>query len=151
MSRLRTLTREQLLPRPRSEVFSFFARAENLERITPPSLRFQILTPLPIVMQPGTLIDYRLRLLGVPFHWQTLIEVYEPETCFVDVQLAGPYARWRHTHRFEEVAGGTRMRDEVAYALPMGPLGELAHALLVERHLRGIFDYRQQVIARELA
>jgi ligand-binding SRPBCC domain-containing protein len=142
------LERTQLIPRPRPEVFAFFADAHNLERITPPTLHFRICTPSPIEMRAGTLIDYRLSLFGVPFRWRTLIEAFEPETRFVDVQLQGPYRRWHHAHAFEDAPGGTLMRDRVEYELPLGPLGGLAHALLVRRQLRAIFDHRREAIAR---
>jgi len=142
------LERTQLIPRPRREVFEFFADAHNLERITPPELRFRILTPDPIVVGPGTLIDYRLSLFGVAFSWRTRIEAYEPDVRFVDVQLRGPYQRWHHTHTFDDAPGGTLMRDRVEYQLPLGPLGGLAHALLVRRQLRAIFDHRREVIDR---
>ena len=142
------LERAQLVPRPRREVFAFFADAHNLERITPSTLRFRILTPDPIALGAGTCIDYRLSLLGVPFRWRTLIEAYEPEVRFVDVQLRGPYRSWRHTHAFEDAPGGTLMRDRVEYELPLGPLGALAHGLLVRRQLRAIFDHRRDAIAR---
>jgi ligand-binding SRPBCC domain-containing protein len=140
------LEREQILRDSRPSVFAFFAEASNLERLTPRELSFHILTPRPIPMKQGTLIDYRLRLLGVPFAWQTLIEVFEPDVRFVDVQLKGPYALWRHTHTFEDVREGTRMLDRVEYALPLGPLGGIAHALFVEKQLRTIFDHRRKVI-----
>jgi ligand-binding SRPBCC domain-containing protein len=144
------LERTQLVPRPRGEVFAFFADAHNLEALTPPRLRFRILTPAPIDMRPGALIDYRLSLFGVPFRWRTLIEAFEPEVRFVDVQLAGPYRRWRHEHTFEEAPGGTLVRDRVEYALPLGPLGELARRVLVRRQLDAIFDHRREAIARRL-
>jgi hypothetical protein len=140
------LAREQRVPRPRSEVFAFFAEPSNLERITPPTLRFRILTPLPIAMRAGAIIEYRLSLMGIPFRWRTLIEEFEPEAHFVDLQQAGPYALWRHRHEFVDVPGGTLVRDRVEYRLPLGPLGQLAHALLVRRQLRQIFDHRTQVI-----
>ncbi len=140
------LTREQLVPRPRSEVFAFFADAANLERITPPQLRFSISTPQPIVMRPGAIIIYRLSLFGVPFKWRTVIEAFEPQARFVDVQAAGPYALWRHVHEFADVPGGTLIRDRVEYELPLGPLGKLAHALFVRRQLAQIFDYRRRVV-----
>ena len=140
------LERIQLVPRPRAEVFAFFADAHNLEAITPGSLRFRITTPGPIAMRAGTRIDYRLSLFGLPFRWRTLIEEYRPDERFVDLQLAGPYRRWRHLHAFEEAPGGTRMLDRVEYELPLGPLGELAHAALVGRQLRAIFDHRRRAI-----
>jgi ligand-binding SRPBCC domain-containing protein len=145
------LAREQLVRRPRSEVFAFFADAANLERLTPPSLRFSILTPLPIAMRPGAVIQYRLSLFGVPFRWRTVIEAFEPEARFIDVQASGPYAVWRHLHEFVEVRGGTLIRDRVEYALPLGPLGELAHSLFVRRQLEAIFGYRRGVVERLFA
>ncbi|HVX93690.1 MAG TPA: SRPBCC family protein [Polyangia bacterium] len=140
------LEREQFVPRRRPEVFAFFADAANLERLTPPTLRFSILTPEPIEMRPGTVIDYRLSLLGVPFRWRTLIETFEPEARFVDVQESGPYKLWRHTHTFEDAPGGTLIRDRVEYELPFGPLGHLARAIFVQRQLAYIFDYRREAI-----
>jgi ligand-binding SRPBCC domain-containing protein len=140
------LEQTQLVPRPRAEVFAFFSDAANLERLTPPFLSFQILTPAPIEMRPGALIDYRLSLFGLPFHWRTEIEVYQPGFRFVDVQLRGPYRRWHHTHTFADAPGGTLIGDRVEYALPFGPLGDLARALLVRRQLETIFAYRRRVI-----
>ncbi len=140
------LEQEQHVPRPRAEVFAFFSDAANLERITPAFLRFQIETPLPIEMRAGALIDYRLHLYGVPLRWRTRIEAWEPGRGFTDVQLSGPYRSWVHRHDFEDAPGGTRMRDRVEYALPLGPLGAIAHALLVRRSVERIFAHRRQVI-----
>ncbi len=140
------IEREQLIPRPLPEVFDFFCRAENLEVLTPGFLRFRILTPLPIEMRAGAIIEYTLRLWGIPVRWRTLIEAWEPGRRFVDVQLRGPYRSWRHTHAFEAVEGGTRMTDRVEYELPFGFLGALVHALLVGRSVARIFDYRRQRI-----
>ena len=130
--------------RPREEVFAFFADAGNLERLTPPELRFQILSP-PVAMRKGTLIDYRLQLFGVPFGWRSLISRWEPPECFVDEQVKGPYRRWVHTHLFRETAVGTEIVDRVEYQLPLWPLGEPVK-LLVARQLERIFAYRQQVL-----
>ena len=145
------LVREQLVARPRGEVFSFFSDAANLERITPPFLRFRITTPQPLAITTGSLIDYRLSLFGVPFRWRTLIESFEPERRFIDRQLKGPYSLWRHTHEFEDAAGGTLMIDRVEYVVPFGPLGALARALFVRRMLDGIFDFRASTIAAHFA
>jgi ligand-binding SRPBCC domain-containing protein len=145
---LHLLERQQLVPRPRDQVFAFFADAHNLERLTPPFLHFEILTPAPIEMRPGTLIDYRLSLFGVPLRWRTEIEAFEPGVGFVDLQLRGPYRRWHHTHTFADAPGGTLVGDRVEYALPFGPLGELARALVVRRQLDAIFDHRREVIGR---
>lgn len=142
------LRQEQLIERPRNEVFALFADAGNLERITPEFVRFQITSPLPIVMAPGALIEYRLRLLGVPFNWQTEIERWEPPERFTDVQLRGPYRRWHHLHEFREVPEGTLCVDVVDYELPLGPLGTLAHAMFVRRSLAQIFAYRREAIFR---
>jgi len=142
------LTREQIVPRPRSEVFAFFADPQNLEQITPSSLRFRITSPPPIEMRTGAVIDYDLSLFGVRFGWRTVIEAFDPPHGFVDVQARGPYRLWRHTHVIEEIpGGGTRIADRVEYELPLGPLGEVAHRLFVGRQLRHIFDYRRDVIA----
>jgi ligand-binding SRPBCC domain-containing protein len=145
------LERETIVPRPRTEVFAFFSDAANLERITPPFLRFRITTPQPLDIREGTLIDYRLSLFGIPFGWRTLIEEYEPEERFVDRQLKGPYRLWRHTHEFSDVPGGTRMVDRVEYAIPLGPLGGLARALFVRRMLDRIFDFRAKTINEHFA
>lgn len=146
--RLYVLERTQRLARPRDEVFGFFADALNLERITPPWLGFSVVTPEPIEMRAGTLIDYRLKLHGVALSWHTEIALWDPPLRFVDVQLSGPYRLWHHTHTFESDGDGTVMRDVVRYGLPLGPLGELARAVLVRRDLEGIFDFRQAEIGR---
>jgi ligand-binding SRPBCC domain-containing protein len=146
-----TLCREQRLPGTPDEVFPFFADAGNLEAITPPFLDFAIVTPRPIEMRVGTTIEYRLKLHGLPISWLTQIEDWQPGARFVDAQLRGPYALWHHTHDFEpDGAGGTIMRDTVRYALPFGPAGRLAHALLVKRELDRIFDFRRAEITRRL-
>ena len=140
------LERELFIPRPRDEVFAFFADAFNLERITPPFLSFHIVTPKPIAMRAGTCIDYKMGLYGMRFLWKTRIAAYEPPCLFVDEQLKGPYRRWVHRHSFEESAGGTLMRDRVEYAVGFGPLGVLAHRLFVRRSVEQIFDFRNATI-----
>ena len=136
-----TLHAEQLLPRPRDEVFSFFADARNLEALTPPWLKFEVLTPAPIEMRPGALIDYRIRVHGLPIRWRTEITAWNPPHRFVDVQLSGPYTLWHHTHTFEERDGGTLCRDDVRYR-PRG--GALMNWLFVDRDVKKIFDFRQE-------
>jgi ligand-binding SRPBCC domain-containing protein len=148
------LTRDQRLPAPPGEVFPFFADAGNLEAITPDWLGFRIVTPRPIEMRVGALIEYRLRLHGAPVSWLTRIEEWDPDPThprFVDMQLSGPYKLWHHTHEFApDGAGGTIMRDTVRYALPLGPLGEVARRLFVARDLAAIFDHRTQRVAELL-
>ena len=147
------LERVATVPRPLAETFAFFADAGNLERITPPELRFRIVTPQPIDLRPGALIDYRLRLFGVPFGWRTEIARWEPpaggRAAFVDQQLRGPYRRWHHTHTFEAVGDATRMTDRVRWALPVWPLGEVARPV-VRAQLRRIFDHRAERVAELL-
>jgi ligand-binding SRPBCC domain-containing protein len=139
---LHTLTRHTRLAHPIGRVFEFFSRAENLEAITPPWLAFRILTPPPIELREGALIEYALRVRGLPMRWVSRITDWNPPHRFTDVQVRGPYRVWEHTHSFVEVDGGTEMTDSVRYALPFGPLGEIAHRLVVARDLRSIFDYR---------
>jgi ligand-binding SRPBCC domain-containing protein len=148
--RVHTLEREQVLPLPPAQAFEFFADAFNLEAITPPWLNFAVDTPGPIDMRAGTLIRYRLRLHGVSVRWLTRIAAWEPGRRFEDVQVRGPYRFWHHRHTFDAHERGTIMRDRVRYALPFGPLGALAHAALVRRDLRRIFDYRAEAVAFRL-
>jgi len=145
-----TLQRQQLIRRPHDEVFAFFSDAANLERITPDFVGFQILTPRPIQIQSGTLIDYKIRLFGMPLKWRTRIEDFQPPARFTDTQLRGPYRLWHHAHEFHEVPEGTLMIDRVRYQIPLGPLGRLAQALFVRRTLARIFDFRYQAIERLL-
>lgn len=144
------IQREQLVAQELPAVFDFFSRARNLEALTPPWLRFDVVTPEPIEMRPGTVIDYRLRMHGVPLRWRTLIETWQPQRMFVDRQLRGPYRLWHHTHEFEEHPQGTIVRDHVRYGIPLGPIGSLARALFVRRDLERVFDFRQQAVVRLL-
>ena len=147
-----TLHREQRLPGPPDEVFPFFADARNLEAITPPLLGFEVVTPGEIEMAVGTLIQYRLKLRGVPVSWLTSIQAWEPPHRFVDTQVRGPYALWHHTHTFvPDGEGGTLMTDTVRYAIGFGPFGELAHRLFVQADVEAIFDFRREAILPLLA
>ena len=139
-----------LLPLPADQVFGFFANAENLQRITPPELAFRILTPTPIAIEEGAIIDFRLRLFGVPFHWRTRIVQWHPNDQFIDEQIRGPYRSWRHLHTFAECEGGTRMAARVEYRLPFQPAGSIALPL-VRRQLDRIFRYRARTIRQLLA
>ena len=143
----RTLETCLLLDSPQEKVFPFFADAWNLEVLTPPELRFEILTPRPLEMCEGARIEYRLRLFGVPFRWRTRIAAWEAPVRFVDVQESGPYRLWEHTHRFRAEGDRTRVEDRVRYALPLRPVGELAHQV-VRRQLDRIFAYRSEVLIR---
>lgn len=125
---------------PLEAAWQFYADPANLEAITPPWLRFRIVST-PGELRAGSLLRYRLRILGVPLDWLTLIENWRPPRTFVDVQLSGPYRLWRHTHRLTAVAGGTEIHDHVEYRVPGGPLAAFAERP-VRRLLGAIFDYR---------
>lgn len=133
------------LPRPVDEVFAFFGDAHNLDVLTPPWLHFEIRTPGPIRMHAGTLIDYRIRLRGIPIPWRTRITEWAPGRRFVDEQVRGPYREWIHTHTFEPTDGGTLMTDTVRYRVPGGAL---VNALVVERDVARIFRYRLEALRR---
>jgi ligand-binding SRPBCC domain-containing protein len=139
------LEREQVISRPVGEVFAFFAQARNLERITPPWLRFRVLRD-PGTLAAGTLIEYRLRLHGVPLRWISRIEDWEAERHFVDRQVRGPYRLWHHTHEFLPCGDSTLVRDRVRYAVP---LDRCAHPF-VRRDLERIFDFRREAVRTEL-
>jgi ligand-binding SRPBCC domain-containing protein len=140
------LERIQTIPRPVEEVFDFFSRPQNLELITPPWLGFVILEA-PEQLERGARLRYRLRLLGVPVLWDTEIDVWKPPRTFVDVQTAGPYRFWEHSHRFTSVPGGTEVYDHVRYRVPGGPLAPLAQRAFVGPRLDAIFDYRRERLA----
>jgi len=133
----------------RVSVFDFFSDAGNLERITPPELRFRIVTLQPIQIRQNTRIDYQLRLYGIPFSWQTEITFWNPPHKFIDSQIRGPYRSWIHTHHFQEADGGTLMHDRVEYKLPFSPFGELLFPL-IQRQIKRIFSYRKTAILQIL-
>lgn len=133
------------VPRPIDDVFEFFGNAANLELMTPPWLAFKIVTPEPIEMRPGTTIDYRISLRGLPMRWRSEITTWKPPFEFVDEQLKGPYRRWHHRHTFESRDGGTLVGDEVNYDV-LG--GDLIHTLFVEGDLRKIFAFREETMLR---
>jgi len=135
---------EQWIPRPPEEVFSFFSDAKNLELITPPWLNFKILDQSSPQIQSGTILNYKLKIHGIPVRWKTEILVWEPPFRFVDVQLKGPYSLWHHTHLFEAKDGGTLMKDIVRYRVPLGMLGRILTGAWVRRDIRGIFEHRSQ-------
>jgi ligand-binding SRPBCC domain-containing protein len=138
--RVHEVQSELWLPLPPAELFPFFADAANLDTLTPPWLHFRIVTPAPIAMREGVLIDYRLRVRGIPLRWRTRINVWEPPHRFVDEQIRGPYRQWIHEHSFEERDDGTLVRDRVRYAV-FG--GTLVNVLFVRTDIAKIFAYRQ--------
>jgi ligand-binding SRPBCC domain-containing protein len=146
MMKTHTLQRRQFIKKALSEVFAFFSEPGNLALLTPRKLGFKILTPLPIQMKNGALIDYTIKLLGINVRWTTFVTHFEPPQRFVDVQLRGPYSFWHHTHEFTETQGGTEMTDTVTYALPLGIIGTVMHELIVKRQLDAIFNYRKGAV-----
>jgi len=139
------LQREQWLPWPIDEVFSFFSRPENLQVITPPWLDFKMFE-VPGELAVGSLIRYRLRWHGVPIRWKTEISEWNPPHGFVDRELSGPYTLWNHEHFFAADKSGTTMRDRVTYVLPFGPIGWLTHWMVVQRDVERIFDFRAETM-----
>jgi ligand-binding SRPBCC domain-containing protein len=138
--RIFTFESQLWLPRPVAEVFPFFADARNLQAITPDWLNFEVLTPGPIEIKAGALIDYKLRVRGLPLRWRTHIKAWEPPHRFVDEQLRGPYRQWIHEHTFVEKDGGTLARDVVRYAV-LG--GALVDRIFVRRDVERIFEFRR--------
>lgn len=139
----------QTVATPIDQLFPFFADAYNLEALTPDLLSFEVVTPKPIEMKPGALIDYRLRVRGIPIKWRTEIEVWDPPHRFVDQQLKGPYERWHHTHTFTPTPeGGTLCVDRVEYRPRGGPLAPIINKLFVQRDVAKIFEYRTVQIAK---
>ena len=145
---MRVITRETIANRPIEEVFEFFSDAGNLELITPPELKFRIITPLPLQMGKGTLIDYRIKLNGIPFNWKTEITEWEPPYRFVDTQIRGPYRVWIHEHTFLASGNNTIVRDKVSYLPPGLFMEPLISTLFVRKKLERIFDYRGEQIVR---
>jgi ligand-binding SRPBCC domain-containing protein len=149
--RTHLLERSQRVEVPIDQAFAFYGDERNLEPLTPPWLHFEVTTPRPIVMAAGTLLEYRLKLHGIPIRWRTRIDTWEPPSRFTDFQEKGPYSLWEHTHTFEKDGeGSTVIRDQVRYSIPWGPLGAIAHRLFVRRDLERIFDFRRDAIAQRI-
>ena len=140
------LKRNQFIPQPIEQVFSFFSKPENLEKITPQNLHFSILTSIPIDMKTGQVIDYLIRLKGIKICWSSIISSYDPPHSFVDEQIQGPFTNWVHSHNFKEKNGGTIIIDHVKYSIPFGLIGRIANNIFVEKDLVDIFDYREKTI-----
>ena len=130
-----------------STVLDFFSKPENLSVITPRAMKFKILTPSPIDMKVGTLIDYTINIIFMPIRWRTLITKYDPPNIFVDQQLSGPYSMWHHTHTFEQLGDNeTLIKDEVIYSIPFAFIGRITHYLYIKGELEKIFTYRKNKI-----
>jgi ligand-binding SRPBCC domain-containing protein len=139
---------EQKICAPLDEVFDFFKRPENLGLLTPPHLRFEITSAPLESIESGSVIDYRLQLLGIPFNWKTLITDFLDRREFTDIQQSGPYKSWVHQHRFAACNDGTMMTDVLRYSLPFGILGKIVHLIFVRRQVHQIFEFRRAQIAR---
>ena len=148
--RIHTLECELLTDSSLDRTFSIFEDPNNLAKITPASLNFRVTSKEKVEMRQGAEIEYTIRWLGIPIHWKTLIREYEPPFLFVDEQAKGPYSLWRHRHTFKPTHKGVLVVDHVDYALPFGPIGELAHAMIVRRQLVEIFRFRQRELGKML-
>lgn len=137
-----SLIRKTIINKPLEEVFHFFSQAENLNALTPPELQFKILTPLPIKMKEGTIIDYKIKLNGIPFTWKTEINKWQENEYFIDQQIKGPYKIWHHKHSFKSLVGATEMTDEVNYLSPGWLVEPIIQYLFIKRKVESIFDYR---------
>ena len=147
--KLYTFKKEQKISKSIIDVFDFFSKPENLSVITPNKMDFRILTPSPIEMKEGTLIDYTVKIMSFPIRWRTLITKYDPPSMFIDQQLKGPYSMWHHTHLFEKINDNeTLIKDVILYAVPFSFIGSITHSLYIKRDLEKIFDYRSQEIKR---
>ena len=144
------LERRQVVPRPLDETFAFYQDPRNLAQITPRWLHFRMVSTESLTMRRGLRVHYRIRPFGFPQRWTSEITEYDPPHRFVDEQVVGPYRSWRHEHMFRAAGGGTEIIDVIEYTLPFGVLGRAAHALLIARQLRAIFDYRMRVVAATL-
>ena len=140
------LIRKTVIKKNIEQLFDFFSKAENLNSITPPLLGFKIITPLPVQMKKGTIIDYKIKLNGIPFSWRTEITKWDPPFLFEDTQIKGPYKIWIHEHRFDEKEGMTIMTDTVRYLSPGGIFEFIPHNLMVKKKVEFIFDYREKVL-----
>tara|TARA_B100000614_G_scaffold58513_2_gene51735 strand:- start:5502 stop:5981 length:480 start_codon:yes stop_codon:yes gene_type:complete len=136
---------EQKIDLPVNDVFDFFSKPENLSLITPSRLKFDIISPTPLEMKEGQLIDYSLKIMYViKLHWRTLITHFEKPVKFIDQQIKGPYSLWHHTHKFKKIDGGTLIIDELKYAIPFGFLGRLIHFFYIKHDIKSIFEYRHK-------
>jgi ligand-binding SRPBCC domain-containing protein len=142
--RVSRLRRTTIVPASLEDTFAFFSEAGNLQRLTPAWLNFTILTPPPMAMREGLEIDYRIKLYGLPIPWRSRIDVWEPGVRFVDRQVVGPYRWWRHEHRFETAADGTRVSDELSYV----PRVPWVSGALVRRDVERIFDFRERTLVQ---
>ena len=140
------LIEKQYIDKTIDEVFNFFSKPENLEVITPKYLKFSIKTPLPITMEEGQVIEYKIRLRGIPMKWKSRISSYNPPHSFIDEQIKGPYSYWHHTHIFKVNGNGTDIIDHVKYNLPFGLIGVFANYFFVNKDLKKIFKYRKSTI-----
>jgi ligand-binding SRPBCC domain-containing protein len=145
MSEIYRLQCEMLVPVAMWDAFEVFQEPGNLERITPPWLRFRMLTEIP-EMRRGACFEYQLSWLGMPMKWCSVISEYEPPFYFVDEMTKGPYAYWRHLHNFRPSEQGTIVSDLVEYSIPYGFVGRAVHRCVVAKQLREIFSFRQAAI-----
>jgi len=140
--------REQKLKCTKEELWDFISSPENLQRITPKEMGFQIVSAhLPEKMYPGMMISYKVSPIGgFRMNWVTEITQVESMEFFIDEQRVGPYRLWHHEHRLIQEDDGVLMTDLVSYLPPFGFLGRIANGLFIKKRLEAIFDYRERIM-----
>ncbi|MCU0415869.1 MAG: SRPBCC family protein [Cytophagaceae bacterium] len=139
----------QRLPISLDTAWRFFSSPDNLKKITPEYMSFDILSGGDTDMYPGMMIKYKVTpLFNLPMTWVTEITHVQAPYYFVDEQRVGPYSIWHHQHKFKEIPGGIEMTDIVHYNPPFGIIGKLVHPFLVRPKLKEIFDYRFAILEK---
>lgn len=134
------------LPSTRQRTFDFLSDVRNLDRLTPPWLRFEVLTPTPMILDVGAVVDYRLRWHGLPLRWQSAVTLWEPRRRVAYEQRRGPYRRWVHEQVCEDHDGGTLVSDRIEWSV----FGGFLARRWVAAEVRELFEHRAEAARRLL-